>query len=139
EMQRTVLNRLYHPVLLARILDSEVKTDHPFTVADLFTELQDAIWSETSKSGAALNINTYRRSLQREHLHKLTQMLLRNEGNPPEDARTMARASLLALRTQLKNALARPGKVPSETRAHLQESLARVSEALSASAQRTAL
>src|SRR5262249_40807924 len=97
-LQKSVLDRLYQPVVLARILDSEVEVADPFTIGDLFNGLQETIWAETKAPGTALKINTYRRGLQREHLKKLVGLVLRGEGNPPEDARTMARANLVALR-----------------------------------------
>jgi hypothetical protein len=64
---------------------------------------------------------------------------LRTQPELPEDARTMARLSLGGLRTQLRGALARPAvKMQVETRAHLQESLARIDEVLAAKAERAA-
>ena len=51
----------------------------------------------------------------------------------------MARASLMSLRSQIQGALATQGaKTSVETRAHLNESLARIDEALKANAQRAA-
>lgn len=79
--------------------------------------------------------NSYRRSLQREHLRKLIGMLVRDAA-APEDARTMSRQSLVSLRGQLQAALAK--KMSVETRAHLTESIARIDEAVKANIQRTA-
>jgi hypothetical protein len=62
-------------------------------------------------------------------------MLLR-DASVPEDARTMSRHYLTQLRGTLEDRVGRAGDV--ETRAHLQETIARVQEALSASMQRTA-
>ena len=138
-LQTRVLDRLYHPMVLSRILDSEVKTSSPadaFSLGVLFTELQDSIWAETKVPADSLTISTYRRSLQRAHLRKLTAMVLR-ETAVPEDAQTLARQNLVALRAQLQAALARPGlKTSLETRAHLNESIARIDEALKATMQR---
>jgi hypothetical protein len=138
-LQKGVLDRLLHPVVLGRVLDAEVKDPDPFTISMLFSGLQDSIWEETKGPGAALRINSYRRSLQREHLSRMTAMVLRTQPDLPEDARTMARLSLTTLRGRIRGALARPAaKMPVETKAHLQESLARIDEVLSAGAQRTA-
>jgi len=138
-LQTRVLDRLYHPTLLSRILDSEVKTSSPsdaFSLGVLFTELQDSIWAETKVLADSLTISSYRRSLQRAHLRKLTAMVLR-ETAVPEDAQTLARQNLAALRAQLQAALARPGlKTSLETRAHLNESISRIDETLKASMQR---
>jgi hypothetical protein len=138
-LQKSVLDRLLHPVVLGRVLDAEVKDPDPFTISMLFAGLQDSIWEETRGTSAALNINSYRRALQREHLSRMSAMVLRTQPELPEDARTMARLSLTGLRSQLRGALARPAvKMPVETKAHLQESLARVDEVLSAKAERAA-
>src|SRR5688572_11917126 len=138
-LQRQVLDRLFHPILLSRVQDSELKVAppaQPFTLGELFTGVQDSIWAETKGPGA-VNINSYRRSLQREHLRKMIGMVLR-DASVPEDARTMARHQLVSLRTQLQGALARPGKKSLEVRAHLSESIARIDETLKAGMQRTA-
>ena len=138
-LQTRVLDRLYHPIVLSRILDSEVKTSSSsdaFGLGVLFTELQDSIWAETKVPADSLTISSYRRSLQRAHLRKLTAMVLR-ETAVPEDAQTLARQNLAALRAQLQAALARPGlKTSLETRAHLNESISRIDETLKASMQR---
>lgn len=140
-LQRQVLDRIFLPTVLSRIQDSEMKVSSPaeaFTLGHLFTGIQDSIWAETKAPGAALNINSYRRSLQREHLRKMIGMVLRDSA-VPEDARTLSRLSLVNLRLQLQGDLSRPRvKMPLEVRAHLSESIARIDEALKASMQRTA-
>jgi hypothetical protein len=104
----------------------------------LFTEIQDSIWAETKSPAMALDINSHRRSLQREHLRKMIGMVLRDAA-APEDARTLSRQSLITLRGQLQRAVAKPGlKTSMEVRAHLTESIARIDEALKAGMQRTA-
>ena len=140
-LQTRVLDRVYHPIVMSRILDSEVKVsshDDAFGLGLLFTELQDSIWAETKAPVASLNIDSYRRSLQRAHLRKLVGMVL-HEASVPEDAQTLARQNLVALRSGLQAALGKPGmKMSLETRAHLNESVARIEEALKANMQRTA-
>jgi len=140
-LQNQVLDRLFHPLVLGRILDSEVKVAAPadaFSLGLLFNGIQDSIWAETKAPGESLNIDSYRRSLQRAHLRKLTGMVLR-ETAVPEDAQTLSRQGLVALRAQLQSALGKPGiKMSLETRAHLSESVARIDEVLKANMQRTA-
>lgn len=139
-LQNGVMDRLFHPLVLSRILDSEVKVAppaEPFTLGLLFSELQDSIWAETKAPGDSLNISSYRRSLQRAHLRKLVGMVLRDSG-VPEDAETLSRQGLMSLRSQLQGALSKPGiKMSVETRAHLSESVARIDDALKANMQRT--
>ncbi len=140
-LQRQVLDRIFLPTVLSRIQDSELRVappTEPFTLGLLFTEIQDSIWAETKNPAMSLNINSHRRSLQREHLRKMIGMVLRDAA-VPEDARTLARQSLVTLRGQLQRTAARPGMQTSlEVRAHLNESLARIDEALKAGMQRQA-
>jgi len=140
-LQARVLDRVYHPIVMSRILDSEVKVashDDAFGLSLLFTELQDSIWAETKAPVASLNIDSYRRSLQRAHLRKLVGMVL-HESSVPEDAQTLARQNLVALRSGLQATLGKPSvRMSLETRAHLNESVARIEEALKANMQRTA-
>src|SRR6266576_4674029 len=140
-LQTRVLDRVYHPIVMSRILDSEVKVsshEDAFGLGLLFSELQDSIWAETKAPVASLNIDSYRRSLQRAHLRKLVGMVL-HETSVPEDAQTLARQNLVAVRSGLQATLGKPGvKMSLETRAHLNESVARIEEALKANMQRTA-
>jgi hypothetical protein len=137
-LQRAVLDRVLHPAVLTRILDSEVTTSDPFRLSDLFQGLQDSIWAELDKPSGSLNINTYRRSLQREHLKRMTNMVLRDAA-VPEDARTLARYQLVELQARMRATLGK-NKIgmPLETRAHLAECAARIEESLKAQVQRTA-
>jgi hypothetical protein len=135
-LQRSTLDRLFHATVLKRILDSEVKVAlarDAFRIGDLFTGVQDSIWAELKGAGP-VGIDSFRRSLQREHLRKLTGMLLR-DASVPEDAQTMSRHGLTVLRGQLQGALPRASTL--ETRVHLTESISRIDESLEAGLQRT--
>jgi len=140
-LQNRVLDRLYDPIVLNRLLDSEVKVSssgEALTVGLLFNEIQDSIWAELKTPGQSVEINSYRRSLQRAHLRKLVAIALRTDA-VPEDAQTMARENLTALRSQIRSATSKPGlKMSLETRAHLNESLTRIDDTLKANMQRTA-
>ena len=139
-LQNGVMDRLFHPLVLSRILDSEVKlapSAEAFSLGTLFTGIQDSVWAETKAPGDSLNINSYRRSLQRAHLRKMVGMVL-HDSSVPEDAQTLSRQGLITLRSQLQSALSKPGiKMNVETRAHLSESVARIDDALKANMQRT--
>ena len=82
-----------------------------------------------------VEISSLRRGLQREHLRRMIGMVLR-DGAVPEDARTMARFSLTQLKPRVQGAVTRA--VNTETRAHLEETLARIDEVLTANMQRLA-
>jgi hypothetical protein len=136
--QRTALDRLFHPVVLSRVVDSEMlAAQDAFRLGELFTGVQNAIWSETRQASNSLDINSYRRSLQREHLRRMINMILR-DASVPEDARSLARNGLVSLKTQLQRALATP-KIRLETKAHLAETISRIDETLAANLQRMAL
>jgi hypothetical protein len=75
--------------------------------------------------------------LQREHLRKLTGLLLRPASAVPADARSLARADARRLSASISAALRTPA-LSREARAHLDESLASLRDALRASVTRTA-
>ena len=136
-IQKGLLDRVFHPVLLKRLVDSELRysdVSERFRIGDLFTSVYRSIWSEAIATGP-VDINSLRRALQREHLRKMMDMVLRN-GAVPEDARTLARFSLTQLKPKVQVALTRAANT--ETRAHLEETLARIDETLAARMQRTA-
>ena len=101
-IQSLPLYYLYDPILLSRMQDLELRysvDEEPFTMAEMFTELRDAIWAELSEPS---NINSFRRALQRAHLEHLVSMLVTPGFGVPEDARTLVRADLAALKTRIK-------------------------------------
>lgn len=138
-LHRTLLDRMYHPILLSRLQDSEVKYANPadrFTMSEMFQEVNAAIWSEVNKPVAS-NIDSFRRNLQREQLRRLQQLVLRPQPGTPEDASTLARYSLVQLGAQINKALSVPNaRLDMITRAHLQETAARIKETLAAQQQR---
>jgi hypothetical protein len=61
------------------------------------------------------------------------------ETKAPEDAETLARQNLVALRAQLDAASSEPGaKMSLKTKAYLAESISRINDALKANMQRSA-
>ena len=78
-----------------------------------------------------------RRELQREHLNRIATQLLRPTA-ARADTRSLMRAEAQTLQKALRGALSRKGW-NAEVRAHLQDSLDAVSEALSARMQRAGL
>jgi hypothetical protein len=134
-LQTAALNRLFHPIVMSRVLDNELRVapGTGLTLGVIFASIRDAIWVETLQP--KVNINSFRRSLQREHLRKMIALVVR-EAATPEDARSLARYTLTLLRGRLRAAA--PNATSVETRAHLNESIARIDEALSAQMQRVA-
>jgi hypothetical protein len=156
-IQRTVLSRLYNPITLGRIQDNELrfaKGEKAFRMADMFNSLNGAIWSELDTG--APEITSLRRNLQREQLKQLIRIALRQQAAtapagggpfgpaaaapppplPPEDATTLARSSLVRIQGKARAALAGKALTDATSRAHLQETDARIAAALAASLDR---
>ncbi len=134
-VQSLPLSTLYHPIKLSRLQDLELKYPDPndrFTLADMFVGVRNAIWSELD-SGAA--INSFRRNLQRAHLKHLVRLVLKPEKGTPEDGVTLARADLTNLAGRIDRALGGDG-LDYTTRAHLEETRARIRQTLEAQMQR---
>jgi hypothetical protein len=136
-MQESVLDRLYTPLLLSRLEDLPLhygKGEKPFTMAEMFQNLRNGIWSELDKGS---DVNSFRRNLQRAHLMNLVNLALRSEAGAfaPEDATSLARADLLAIRRKTRQALTRTD-MGAATRAHLEETDARITAALNAGLER---
>lgn len=135
-VQADVLDDLYDPIKLARLQDLEMRYPDPndrFTMADMFIGIRNAIWSELD---AGKPINSFRRNLQREHLNQLIRLVLKPKPGTPEDAVTLARADLVDLQGRIDRALA-SGQLDYTTRAHLEETRARIRQTLEAQLQRT--
>jgi hypothetical protein len=140
--QSTLLGQLLDPVVLERIRDAELRaTDSAPTVSipELFATLTAAIWTEIGYSspggqaGVPRNVASVRRDLQRLYLNSLIRMLVNPLPDTPEDARTLARATLADLGTGLERAIARRTvELDSYTRAHLVDSRERITQALNA-------
>ncbi|MFQ5798576.1 MAG: zinc-dependent metalloprotease, partial [Bacteroidota bacterium] len=150
-IQKIALDRMYHAITLKRMLDLPLyhkDAETVFTMVEMFQEMRKAIWSEVDEKA---NINSFRRNLQRAHLAKLIDLAVKptpvpyyslaggtkpvGKVMPPEDASTFARADLFALQKGITTALTDTA-FDVASRAHLEESLARITAALNASVQR---
>jgi len=105
----------------------------------------NAVWSELGEAGTtARPVNAFRRNLQRAHLSHLAGMLVGGGASilitpggaravgTPEDARSLARLELARLSARIAQVLAGPGGPDAMTRAHLEESKARIDRVLEA-------
>jgi len=138
-LQSFVLNDLYDPIKLDSLVDLERQfpgNEKPFTMMEMFQGVQSAVWSEVYGSGAP-RIDSFRRGLQRTHLGHITRLAVVGSEGAPEDARTMARYSLVELKSKLSGVAGQAG-LDAATRAHLDESLARIDAALKAQVVRQA-
>jgi hypothetical protein len=131
-LQRAVLARLHASATLARLQDNELRFksgDKRFGMADMFLGLETAIWAELHHPIS--QISSLRRNLQREHLKTLSRISLRSYG-VPEDATSLARASLTRIGQNIDVKLDDTKLTDVTSRAHLEETRARIKAALEA-------
>lgn len=134
-IQSSLLEQLLDPVRLSRVRDTEVKfgAENTVTIPELMTALTESIWSEVQTSPGA-NIESNRRDLQRNYLNRMVKLITEAPDQMPADARSIARQQLLSLHSDLESRLLPPTYDFNEyTRAHLEESKARIEAALEAS------
>jgi hypothetical protein len=143
--QKIALNRLYHPITMNRMVDLTLyfnESDSRYTLTAMYKDLRNSIWAEVENE---MNINSIRRNLQRAHLDILIRLVVKPTGAPyftpssgqkpagttmpPADAITLARADLQILQGSIKKALSGMDYI---SKAHLEESLARINAALNA-------
>jgi hypothetical protein len=137
-LQSTLINLLTDPGVLARLRDGALRAvddEEVVTIPDVFTTLTATVWAEAGYGpGAqrARNAGSIRRDLQRQYLNTLVGMVVGTARAVPEDARTVARATLGDLAAHLDKALAGGGLLDAYTRAHYADSRERIRQALNA-------
>jgi len=150
-LQNSALNRLYHPIRMNRMVDLGLYFENGhsmFSLAEMFLELRNTIWSEVEERAS---INSFRRNLQRAHLNKIIALVVKPTGAPyfspassqkpagktmpPGDAIALARADLKLLQEGITKSL-NNSALDVTSRAHLEESLSRITAALNAELQR---
>jgi hypothetical protein len=136
QLRKALLAQLTSDGVANRLLDSvgKLPTGDAFPVSELYARLRADIWSELA---SAADIAPARRELQREHLNRIASQILRPTA-ARSDTRSLMRAEALALQKSLRAAASRSGW-SAEVRAHLQDSLDLLSEALAAKMQRAGL
>ncbi|MDZ8064375.1 MAG: zinc-dependent metalloprotease [Nostoc sp. DedQUE08] len=132
--QSMILRSLLDSDRLNRLQDIELKTlpGEALSIPELFDTLQTGIWTEIFAPGEPKPISSIRRSLQREHLNILLQMML-GTTNTPEDGRTLAWYKLRQLQKAIDVKLKQLGEsLDVYTLAHLEASGDRITKALNA-------
>ena len=142
-IQRMPLGWLFQPLVLKRVLNNEAKFasgEESFRLPELFERVENAIWSEVgpaveaSFKGTSGELPSHRRALQREHVGLLIGLL--HQGSSwavPEDARTLANASLNRLLARISRM--KPIALEGYTGPHLTETETRIRKALDAHMQ----
>ena len=135
DLQRALLSRLMSDALAARVLDNEAKVSPPakaLQLTELYNQLEADVWSELA---VAKDIARARRDLQREHINRMTALVLRPAAMTRSDARSLVRARAAALAQRIELA-SRRSTLGAEARAHLQDSAESLRAALAAPLQR---
>jgi len=139
--QTTLVDLLWDPGVLDRLRDAGLRADRGadvVTIPEVLDAVTTAVWAEAGLGGrgGARSASSIRRDLQRYTLQQLARMLLSPPAGLPEDARSVARATLVRLGAALDRA-ATTGGLDASTRAHYADSRERVRQALSASVVQT--
>jgi hypothetical protein len=153
-IQRIVLNHCFDPAVLVRIQNNAQQTkgdEKALQVSEVFRSLTDGIWGELAApvdGKKELSSSIVRRNLQREHVKKLTELVLGHRpayfsiqfffvGMPPmpPDARSLARMHLREISGRIDGILKRKDATDDVTRAHLEECQERIAKVLTASLQ----
>jgi len=143
QWQTRILSQLLSSVTLQRMHDAELKAPPEtdvVTTAELLQRLTKAVFSEveSTKEGEYTNrkpaISSIRRNLQRTYLEELSKLALGSTA-APDDCQTVAYAELANLQQRIKSLLDNTpvsGKLDVYSRAHLQETSARIAKVLDA-------
>jgi hypothetical protein len=131
KVQKAILDQLMSDNTAARLLDSQDKVadkGKAMRLSEVYDTLQGAIWSEL-KTGQ--DISGMRRNLQRDHLRRMAGALLKPSPTMPADVGALQRENAVELQQRIRAAVAKGG-MSKEARAHLNESLNTLTEALKA-------
>ncbi len=139
-VQSSALFQLMNPFTINRIYDSQMLVsddEDALTVPEFFDSVRGIVWTELGKGSGKYStrkpmISSFRRSLQRNHLQRLIDIVISKPGNMIHaDCHAVARMSLKNLGDSIDKTL--DSKALDEyTRAHLLDSQTRITAALEA-------
>jgi hypothetical protein len=104
-------------------------------LSEIYTRIQETIWKEALKGQ---RVELLRRNLQKEHLQRMSAMLLRSSKGLPPEATGLIRQNARTLLSQLKRA-SNAQKLDLDTKAHYLDAINTLSETLKANVQRSGL
>ena len=102
QIQSMALYRIFDPVVIQRMQDNEIRFNHgeeKFTLNELFNTITTIIWKELEIKH---DVNSFRRTIQKEHLQILTYIMLDKKNQFPNDATALARKNLNKIITKLQ-------------------------------------
>lgn len=133
-LQAALLSELTSPYRLSRIRDAEARygAENVVGIPELVGRITRATWLELEEGG---NVPATRRELQRSWIETMTTLVVDAPEGTPADARAVARGALRGVGDRIEDRLAAGGEMDDYTRHHLEESRARIREALEAGLQ----
>ena len=136
-LQRALLAVLMSDTVATRLLESSEKapvgSGRALRMPELYGRLSQAVWSELEGSG---DIVPLRREVQRDHVNRISAMLIRPGASSRADTRSVVRAQAKVLLERIRTA-SRRGGLSEEARAHLADSADTLEQAMSAKLQRS--
>ena len=136
-LQRALLAVLMSDTVATRLLESSEKAPagagRALRMPELYARLTQAVWSELDGRG---DIAPLRREVQRDHVNRISAMLLRPGASTRADTRSIVRVQAKTLLERIRGASRRDG-LSEEARAHLADSADSLEQAIGAKLQRT--
>jgi len=144
-IQSSALTMLMNPTTLRRVYDNELRLSEDtetLTLPELLDTLTTAAWTELGqpcpddRNDRKPMISSLRRSLQREHLQRLMDLVLEDSDDTAayKPIGNLARMQLRSLKSRIEATLATcANKIDAYTAAHLTESQERIARVLEAS------
>lgn len=132
--QAGVLSGIMSPARLGRVIDSETRTDNPYTIIELMDDVRNGIFSEVRSTR---NVDVHRRYLQRAYIDQMENLMTSDGGGffgggvnvSQSDIRPIVRNQLVILDRDITRAL-NAGGFDRSTRVHLEDAKERVSNIL---------
>jgi len=144
-IQASALTQLMNPTTLRRVYDNELRVPADqdiLTLPELLATINEAVWTELKEgckekcSVRQPMISSLRRNLQREHLERLVDLVVKSSDDTAayKPISNLARMELQTLKSKLNAAIKEHGDMmDAYSKAHLNELEQRIASALTAS------
>lgn len=131
--QAGVLNNLLSPARLARLTDSQSRSQDAYTLLEFMDDVRDGVWAEAR---GKKNINVHRRLLQLAYIDKMKELMTQEPESrfgpavnvSQSDIRPAVRTQLEILRKDITSAMT--VALNRETRIHLNDAKSRIDDIL---------
>ncbi len=130
-LQVSSLNRLFEGDRMKRLIETEaLHVSEAYSLINMFEDVRQGIWSEIYSKGTVLEMDPYRRNLQRAYLDKMKDLMeMKDDKMNQTDIKAITRANLKILKNDIREVLSK-AKRASATRYHLNDTMDRIDEIL---------